>query len=133
MANFKIEVEGITQLSRGLKQLDAELPKHLRIRLKAIAERVATQVRERVPHITGNLAGKIKARATRTTASVASTADYAAANEFGGWPKAGEHGPGRPFVKEGRYLFPAVAAQRSLIEGELIAALDETITEAGLG
>lgn len=133
MADEMIKVYGLSELSRALKRLDAELPKHMRVRLKGIAERVAAIVRERVPSVSGNLARNIKARATRTRASVASTADYAAVNEFGGWPKPGPGGSGYPFVKAGRYVFPAVEAQRSRIEDELIAALNETISEAGLG
>jgi phage gpG-like protein len=65
------------------------------------AQRVADQVSNRVPVLTGQLASSVEATSDDDGASVemGGGLDYAAWIEFGG-------SRGRPHVSEGRYLYP---------------------------
>ena len=123
----QIQVTGLRELHRALKQMDAELPKELKGRMKAIADRVASIVRGRLPSVSGTMRRKTKAQANARGAGISwRGVIYAAPVEFGGWPK------GRPYVQAGRYIYPTVDAERSQIEDEVAAVMDHYLTRAGL-
>lgn len=79
------------------------------------AEPVAAATRQALPHVTGTLAGDVRTSGTKTGAAVRMgrvSVPYAGWVEFGGTRKDGSE---RPFIRTGRYLFPAAAglAERS--------------------
>lgn len=124
----QIQVTGLRELQRALKQFDVELPKAFRGRLRAIAARVADVVRGRLPDVTGTMRRKTKPTATTKGAGIVwRGVPYAGPVEFGGWPK------GRPYVAKGRYIYPTVDAERSRIETEVAGVVDEFIARANLG
>lgn len=128
MSDDRITVTGLNELLRALRHLDKEFPKQLRGHLKGIAERVAEQVRAKLPRVSGHMAENTTARATQKSAGISwRNTPYAGPVEFGGYPS------GREYVAKGRYIFPTVEAERSEIELELEAALVEVIDAAGLG
>ena len=51
--DVKIGVEGLAELSRGLRQISADAPKELRIALNAGAQILVDAVRPKVPSVTG--------------------------------------------------------------------------------
>lgn len=57
----EIKVEGLTELRKGLKDLDARFPKELNRVSKDSAELVATEARQIVPRRSGRLQKSIKA------------------------------------------------------------------------
>jgi HK97 gp10 family phage protein len=57
----EIKVEGLAELRKGLKDLDAKFPKELNKVAKASAEVVATEARQIVPRRSGALQSSIKA------------------------------------------------------------------------
>lgn len=126
MNDSQIQVTGLRELQRALKQLDVELPKEFRGRLKAVAERVAQIVRSRLPHVTGTMIRNTKARATTKGAGISWRNIYSGPVEFGGWPR------GRPYVAKGRYIYPTVDAERSMIEAEVEQIVDHYLQRAGL-
>ena len=100
-----VVVEGLPQLSRQLRAFgDKSLPKAFRAAGKTAAQLVADAARSAVPKRTGRLAASLRAAGQARGAVVregSAKVPYAGPVEFGGWPQ------GRPFVKEGRYIFPA--------------------------
>jgi hypothetical protein len=74
------------------------------------AERVADTVRSRVPHLTGQLAGSVEAGdddegGPGSIVALGGGVPYAGWIEFGG-------SRGRPYVPEGRYLYPTALEAR---------------------
>ena len=119
-----IAVEGLAEFSRGLRKLDAEAPKQLRVALNSTADLLITRARPRVPSRSGNARASMKAKSTRTSARVSvggRSAPYFPWLDFGGRTGRGRSVV-RPFYREGRYLFVTLAdiqpeIQRSLREG----------------
>lgn len=132
-----VEVEGLQELKRALKQVDAQLPKEMRLEFKAISTVVAARVASKVPSITGRAASSVKPRASQDSAGVAEggkRAPYMGWLDFGGGAakgrgvtpsRGGQFGYGfrRPFIKEGRYLYPTVAE----MEPEILDAAEQAV------
>lgn len=119
----QVAVVGMNALRRDLRRLSEDVSGPLFEALKkagrAAAEPVAAATRAALPHVTGTLAGDVRVFASRTGAGVRvgrAAVRYAGPVEFGGWP------PGRDFVRDGRYLFPAA---RGLAEASARAYSDE--------
>lgn len=71
------------------------------------AQRVADSVSARVPHLSGQLAGSIEATSDDESVAVG----YDGSVAYDGWIEFGGT-RGRPYVPDGRYLYPtALAAQ----------------------
>jgi hypothetical protein len=106
----EVAVVGMGALRRDLARLGADtgpLNRQLAAAGRRAIEPVAEAARSAVPKNTGTLAGDIRVSGTKSGATVRmgrAKIPYAGPVEFGGWP------PGRPFVKDGRYLFPAARA-----------------------
>ena len=66
----KISIEGLAEFDRGLRKLDAEAPKQLRIALDGAADLLVKRARPRVPSRSGNARASMKAQSTRTSARV---------------------------------------------------------------
>lgn len=132
--DVSVKVTGLAELGRAFKQVDAELPKELKTRFLAIAQRVVGDVQQRMPRRSGRAQGSVKARASVRGASIAAggrAAPYYQFLDFGGTTGRGHTSSGggsvkRPFVKGGRYIYPALADQRD----EIGAAVDKAIKEA---
>lgn len=65
-----IQIEGLKQLSKNLKQVSNKLPKELKAASKDAAEIVAAESRTLAPVLTGRLRGRVKAGATVKGADV---------------------------------------------------------------
>lgn len=131
----KIEVGGLAQLSRGLKAIDADAPKELRIALNSAAELLVEHARPTIPALTGASRRSLVARSTRTSARVAvggKRAPWFPWLDFGGEGRR----PGRParreFLREGRYIYPTLAKIRPKIEAQLQESISAVIRNAGL-
>lgn len=104
-----IEVDGLIELQRALRQVEASLPRELRSANKAAAEIVAEEARRLVPVRTGRLRDSIKARADQRSASVkagtAARVPYANAVHWGyrNRPQGGSNWPARPFIYDALY------------------------------
>lgn len=126
-----IGVSGLAEFQRGLKKLDGEAPKQLRIALNSVADLLVNRARQKVPVLSGAARASIKARSTRTSARVAvggRKAPYLPWLDFGG--KTGRNrSVDRPFHVDGRYVFVALKE----IRGDLEKALDEGIRNVARG
>lgn len=131
----KIEVGGLAALNRGLRQIDKEAPKRLRLAFNDSANLLVDEARPTVPSVTGAARASMKARSTRTSARVSvggKKAAYFPWLDFGGEGRV----PGRPaarqFLKEGRYVYPALRRIRPDIEQSLQDGIEQVVAAAGL-
>jgi hypothetical protein len=130
----KISIDGLAEFNRGLRQLDKEAPKGLRLALNEAADLLIDRTRPIIPRRTGAAAKSLKAKSTRTSARVSvggKKAPYFPWLDFGG--KTGrKKATVRPFYKEGRYLYPTLKKVRPEIEAKLGDALTAVARNAGL-
>lgn len=129
-----IRIEGLAQFSRALRKLDADAPKGLRLAFNEAADVVIAHVRPKIPKRTGRAARSLKAKSTRTQARVAvggPSAPYFPWLDFGG--RVGRRKRTvRPFIKEGRYLFPGLHESHDEVQKVLERALAGVVRSAGL-
>jgi hypothetical protein len=131
----RIAVTGLAALNRGLKAVDDQAPKQLRIALNSAAQLLIDETRPEVPSDTGAARRSMVARSTRTTARVAvggKRAPYFPWLDFGGQGRISGRPAPRPFYPDGRYVYPTLARIRPRIEAELQQAITAVIAGAGL-
>ncbi len=124
-----IRIDGLRELSRALKKVEDGLQKEIPRRLKPIAERVAGIAAGRINSRSGRLAGSLRAFATQRAAGVrmgSARLPYAGPYEFGGYPE------GRPFIPEGRAIYPTFKEQAPRVESEVVDVLNDLVRQAGL-
>lgn len=130
-----IIVEGLTELQRSLKAIERSAARELYDGLRDAARIVSRSAASKVPARTGRAASSIKPRATARGASIAfggPRAPYYPWLDFGGSVGPGhrprQSGSGavkRPFIKEGRYVYPTIAAKSD----EVLQRVDELMAD----
>jgi len=132
--SYEIQIDGLKELQKSLKAVDKEAPKQLRIALNEVAGLVVTKGSALVPRRTGAAARSWKAKSTRTEARVSyggRNAPYMSWLDWGG--RTGKKkSVVRPYLKEGRYLYPTVKKYRPQIQNIADEALGEVARDAGL-
>lgn len=135
MEDLKIEIGGLAQLNRALRQIDADAPKQLRLAHNAAADLLVDRTRPKIPSKSGAARRSLVARSTRTSARVAAggrTARYYPWLDFGGQGRiAGRPAP-RDFLREGRYVYPTLRLIRADIEQLLSDGVSAVVRGAGL-
>jgi hypothetical protein len=104
LAGYKALMRDIVALSGP----QGELTKAMVAAGRSAAEPVAEAARAALPHVSGRLAGDVRVSASRSGAGVRmgrASLRYAGPVDFGGYP--GE----RPYIRDGRYLFPAAVRE----------------------
>lgn len=131
----KIQITGLREFQRALKQMDADLPKQLRVALNEASGLVIDYAQPRMPSVTGRARASLKARSSQRAARVGMggrRAPYAPWLDFGGeGRKKGRPAP-RTFIKEGRYVYAGLRVKRDEITQVMAAALTQLATGAGL-
>lgn len=129
-----VKVQGLAEFSRALRKLDAEAPKGLRLAANEAANLLIGKTRPLIPRRTGKAAASLKAKSTRTLVRVSMggpRAPYMPWLDYGG--RVGrKKSVVRPFIKEGRYLYPTYHANRDEFERVLRTALVKVAQGAGL-
>lgn len=132
-----LEVAGLKEFQKGLRRLDADLPKALRVALNGCSDFLIAKTVPLIPKRSGAAARSLKARSTRTAVRIAvggKSAPYYPWLDFGGQVGRAGSVP-RPFYKEGRYLYPTLRKNRDeftkIMQGSLVtiahdAGLDVT-------
>lgn len=131
----KIQVGGLAALNRGLKAIDKEAPKQLRLTFNEAASRLVDKAKPSVPSVTGAARASMKARSTRTSARVAvggKTAPYFPWLDFGGEGRVQGRPVARPFIREGRYIYPTLRKIRPEIEEMLQKGIEAVVASAGM-
>lgn len=133
MVAEQIHVAGLREFAKALKQLDANAPKAVRLAGNEVADLIVTRTRPLIPRKTGKAAGSLKASSTRTLVRISMGGPRAPHMPWLDWGgKTGRQGAARPFIKEGRYLYPTFRANRDEAERVLTKALVKAAEDAGL-
>lgn len=129
-----VRIEGFRELRNALRALGRDAPKALRVAGNEAAQLVVDNARPRVPRRSGKAAGSIKAKSTQTATKIASggrAAPYMPWLDYGG--AVGRNDTARrPFVADGRYVYPAYRAVKDDFGRVLNAAVKRIADEAGL-
>lgn len=131
----KIRVEGLAQLSRAVRRVDAEAAKQLRLVGNSAASLLIESTRPQIPRKSGRAQSSLKAQSTRTSARVAvggSKAPYYPWLDFGGQGRIAGRPSKRDFIQGGRYLYPTLAKEGQKIASLLRDGLVATARGAGL-
>lgn len=125
-----IKITGLREFTRGLRSMDRDLPKALRIAFNDAAQIIVDDARPRVPARSGRARGSVKARSTRTAARVVgggNRAPYYPWLDFGG--RVGPRGSvTRPFLgRTGRYIYNAYFKRRD--SGEFQQGLSDALVK----
>lgn len=130
----RIRIVGLAEFNRSLRRLDKALPKALKVALNGAADLVITEARKDIPRRSGKAAASLKAASTRTSVRIkvgGNRAPYYPWLDFGG--RTGRRKKVvRPFIKTGRYLYPALDKKRAQIHDQLQKALIDVAQDAGL-
>lgn len=122
--NVTVQVEGLDELRRALKQADSNLVKELRKGLTDAAKLVVAEAKSRAAKgPTGDMSRQIKPSVQGTTARVRATAahrgfNYPVRHEFGDYKQ--------PFLE------PALQAKRGAVEDKIDDVVGRVIQSAGL-
>lgn len=102
---FQIQFIGLVEAYVSMEAWAVELGPALEAAAQAFGDDVAAETADKVPVVTGTLAGSVKAQPTADGVSVTIGQDvpYAGWIEFGG-------SRGRPLIPTGRYLYPTALA-----------------------
>lgn len=129
MAN-PIEIRGIKEFQRSLRQMDADLPKQIRVVLNSATQLVLDYAQPRFPKLSGRAAGSLKARSSQREARIAlggSRAPYAPGLDFGGGrPQFPPYRPG------GRYVYKGLEVRRDEITAAMSTGLVALGRDAGV-
>ena len=132
--SYEVQIEGLKDVQKALKAVDKSAPKQLRIALNSVADLVVKQARPLIPKRSGAAARSLKPKSTRTEARISfggKTAPYSLWLEFGG--RVGKRkSVMRPFIAEGRYIFPTIRKNRAGIQNLAQEGLDQAMRDAGL-
>lgn len=135
MDGLKVEVIGLAALNKGLRAIDSQAPKELRLALNEVAGLLVDATRPKIPSVTGAARRSLVARSTRTSARVAvggKRAPYFPWLDFGGQGRVAGRPAPRQFLGEGRYVYPTLRQIRPRIEAQLQDSLSRVIRNAGL-
>jgi hypothetical protein len=129
-----VAVKGLQEFTRSLRKMDAALPKAVRIALNGCADFLIGKVRPQIPTRTGKAARSLKARSSQTSVRIAvggRAAPYYPWLDFGG--KVGrDKSVARPFLTEGRYLYPTLRNNRDEFARLMTKAIVGIAEGAGL-
>lgn len=131
-------VEGMAEWRKALGQIDKQLQKDFRTRIKAVADEVAADARQRVPVKSGRARRSVKAGVSGNRAYIqegGNAAPYSRWLDFGGVlkPTGGRKNTIiRPVIKGGRYLYPAINANEDRIRRGAEKAFEDTARQLGL-
>lgn len=120
-----IKVTGLTEFSKRLKEVDAGLPKVLRVTLNRVADVIVGPTRARMPSRTGRAKSSVKAASLRDAVRVSEggkSAPHTPWLDYGGEGRRRGRPPKRPFIKAGRYLYPTYFEKRD--SGELVGIMN---------
>ncbi|NIJ10628.1 hypothetical protein FHU38_000972 [Saccharomonospora amisosensis] len=132
-----VKIEGLKEFVANLKKIDGELPKAVRLAGNEAAGLVVSTAKKSVPlgpSRGGHARNSIKAKSTRTEARVQGGGKrfaYYPWLDFGG--RAGRNRKvRRPFIREGRYIFPAYSQHADEVVGRYVEALVDVARQAGI-
>lgn len=129
----RVQVTGLADLQKALRQVDKDLPKELAGGLAEVSQIVVDEARPHIPVRSGKAAGSMKIRKQQRGASIAlggNAAPYMPWLEFGG-TVGKSNSIKRPFVHAGRYTYPALRRKDAEVKAKLDEVLERMAKAAG--
>lgn len=129
MADIRlVEVEGLRDFLKRLKQVDSNLPKAVRLAMNDAVQIVIDEAKPRIPRRTGRAAASVRAASTRTSSRIragGARAPYFPWLDWGG--RVGrKRSVRRTYIPvTGRYLYRAYFKKRD--DGSFEAALEDAL------
>jgi len=134
MSEVALKVAGLKEFRKGLRGLDRDLPKGVRVALNQVADVLIDAARPKIPRASGAAAASLRAQSSQTAARIAAggpKAPYYAWLDFGG--RVGRRKQTkRPVLKEGRYIYPTLGEQRDNIQKAMLAAVAQLAQTNGV-
>ncbi len=141
-----IRVSGLREVQKALKELDGESQKELRLTLNEAAGIVVRVAQRRTPVLTGAARSSIRATSGQRESRVSAggrKAPYFPWLDYGGTTGRGHAGKSgnagfsagsvkRPFLKGGRYIYPAYSDQYANIRRLLDKRLNALLQSKGI-
>jgi phage gpG-like protein len=127
-----VQVEGLKEFRKALRDADRALGPELRKGLNQAADIVVKAARPKIAVQTGRLQKSLRARSSQREGIVvlgSARLPYAGWWEFGGKVP---HGPSKQFIPTGRALFPAAKERNPEIMAEMERIVDGLARKAGL-
>ncbi len=131
----KISIEGLSEFTRALRKLDADLPKMVRVSNNTVANYFIDKIRPQIPYVSGAARISLKAQSTRTSARIrvgGPKAPYYPWLDFGGQGRIMGRPAAREFIKEGRYVYPTLRRYSPEIAKMQYEAMKDIARAAGL-
>jgi hypothetical protein len=131
----KITVTGLREFQRALRDMDANLPKQLRLVLNEAGQLIVSYDQAHMPRRSGRARASVKVRSSQREARVAvggNRAPYVPWLDFGGEGRHKGRPPARPFIREGRYTYVGLRVHRQDITDLMSVGLTELARTAGL-
>lgn len=134
VAKPRVEIEGLKEIQKKLRDLDPALAKELKQINLAVADMVADIARAEVPVRSGAARSTVKPKGEQRYAVIKAggrKAPYYPLLDFGG-TRGRESKPFRPYIDGGRYIYPTVGRFHDKIVKEYVMALGQLLDKAGL-
>jgi hypothetical protein len=131
----KIVITGLREFQRALKDVDAGLPRQIRLVLNEAGGLIVDYTRAHIEVRSGRAKGSIKLQSSQRAARVAiggSRAPYTPWLDFGGEGRRRGRPPARPFIREGRYVYRGLRIHHNDITDLMTKGLTELARSAGL-
>lgn len=132
--SVKVDIQGLTEVNKALRRMDADLPKAMRMALNDAADLIVSEARPRVAKRSGRARGTMRTQSTRTEARVTaggSRAPYYPWLDFGG--RVGRaRSVSRPVLSRGRYIYDAYFRNRDEFRELLVNNIKRVASSAGL-
>lgn len=131
----RIDIVGLREVQRSLREVDAGLPKQIRLIFNEATGLIVDYSKAHIEVRSGRAKGSIKARSSQRTAAVAiggSRAPYTPWLDFGGEGRRRGRPSARPFIREGRYVYKGLRLHHDDITAIMSKGLTELVQSAGL-
>jgi len=132
--SWSVGVKGLTEFRKSLRTIDKDLGKGLRKALNTASDFIIGQARPLIPRKTGKAAKSLKARSSQEAVRIVvggKAAPYYPWLDYGG-NVGKDNSAHRPFISEGRYLYPTLGKHRAEFERLLQGALTDVARGAGI-
>lgn len=135
MSKTVLAVAGLSEFRKGLKGMDKDLPKTIRLALNDVAQVVVDAAKPKIPSRSGAAKGSVKAASSQTAAKISAggtKAPYYPWLDFGG-ATGKQKSVKRPFYKSGRYIYVAVGEKQDEIQKAMFKAVQQIAANNGIG
>lgn len=135
MTRGRIEITGLREFQKAVRDMDAALPKQLRLIFNAAGAVIVDYAQAHIEVKSGRAKASIKARSTQRAGQVSiggNRAPYVPWLDFGGEGRHRGRPGNRPFIKEGRYVYRGLRLHQDDVTEIMQHGVTQLATDAGL-